>query len=182
MGIVTDNNIVEELKSEDSEAYERLYKYYFPTILSFIKRNKGNEADAEDIFQEAVLVLLQKIRQPNFILTSGLKTYLFAIAKNLWLKQLRDKKVISSNNIESWQNDVELPHEASEKSLDQKLSEWLKRITENCQKILIAIFFYKEPMDNLIKKMGWKNKHTGANQQYKCIQQLKKQKAIEEGI
>jgi hypothetical protein len=29
--------------------------------------------------------------------------------------------------------------------------------------------------------MGWKNKHTAANQQYKCIQQVKKQKDKEEG-
>ncbi|MBO9701665.1 MAG: sigma-70 family RNA polymerase sigma factor [Sporocytophaga sp.] len=181
MGNLTDNNIVEQLRSEDNEAFERLYHYYFPAILSFIKRNKGNEADAEDIFQEAVLVLIQKIRQPDFILTSALKTYLFAISKNLWLKKLRANKLSTYDNLEICQNDVELPFEESEKSRDQKLAGWLKKITENCQKILMAIFFYKEPMDNLIKKMGWKNKHTAANQQYKCIQQLKKQRAIEEG-
>jgi hypothetical protein len=35
------------------------------------------------------------------------------------------------------------------------------------------------PLEQLMKKMGWKNKHTASNQKYKCIQMLKKQVAKE---
>jgi hypothetical protein len=31
-------------------------------------------------------------------------------------------------------------------------------------------------MDSLMVKMGWKNKHTAANQKYKCMEQVKKEK------
>jgi hypothetical protein len=60
------------------------------------------------------------------------------------------------------------------KTKEQQLHNWLQKITRNCQRILKAIFFQQELMDSLMVKMGWKNKHTAANQKYKCIEQVKK--------
>ena len=81
--------------------------------------------------------------------------------------------------------DAEIPDQAvtenhlfeidSPESIEEKVQRWLYRVTENCQRILKAIFFYQEPMENLIVRMGWKNKHTAANQKYKCIEQVKKE-------
>ena len=153
------------------------FKFYFPSISSYIKQNHGNSEDAEDIFQEAMIVLLQKVRQPNFILTSSLKTYLYAIAKNLWLKKLRDNKLNLVDSEFSLTNFATDTFEIEpEKSREEKVENWLLKITRNCQNILKAIFFYEVPMDNLMVKMGWKNKHTASNQKHKCIQQIKKYK------
>ena len=94
MQTVTDDILLVQLKTGDNASFQLLYKFYFPSVASYVKQNMGNTEDAEDIFQEAILVLLQKVRQPDFILTSALKTYLYAIAKNLWLKRLRKNKLI----------------------------------------------------------------------------------------
>jgi RNA polymerase sigma factor (sigma-70 family) len=93
MQIISDNTLFDKLKAEDNSSFELLYKFYFPSVSSYIKQNLGSNQDAEDIFQEAIIVLLQKVRQADFVLTSSLKTYLYAIAKNLWLKRLRDNKM-----------------------------------------------------------------------------------------
>lgn len=175
MQTISDNTLLDKLKTEDSSSFELLYKFYFPSVASYIKQNLGNNEDAEDIFQEAIIVLLQKVRQSDFVLTSSLKTYLYAISRNLWLKRLRDNKIkfveINDLDIETEPFEIE-----QEKSKDEKVNSWLTRITENCQRILKAIFYYQEPMNSLMLKMGWKNKHTAANQQYKCIQQVKKER------
>jgi RNA polymerase sigma factor (sigma-70 family) len=175
---VPDNVLLDKLKNEDNASFEVLYKFYFPSIAAHITQNFGSTEDAEDIFQEAIIVLLQKIRQTDFVLASSLKTYLFAIAKNLWLKRLRDNKLIPVDNFEKYKEqsetfEFELQPESPK---EEKVASWLAKITANCQRILKAIFFYKEPMGSLMQKMGWKNKHTAANQQYKCIQQVKKEK------
>jgi hypothetical protein len=103
---------------------------------------------------------------------------LFAIAKNLWLKRLRDNKLIPVDNFEQYQEHSEIVafELQPEPTREEKVATWLTKITEHCQRILKAIFFYKEPMGSLMQKMGWKNKHTAANQQYKCLQQVKKEK------
>jgi DNA-directed RNA polymerase specialized sigma24 family protein len=49
----------------------------------FILNNNGRTDDAEDIFQDTMIVLLEKLRQDDFMLTASIKTYIMAIAKNL---------------------------------------------------------------------------------------------------
>ncbi len=184
MQTISDNSLLDRLKDEDNSSFEILYRFYFPSIATHITNNCGNTEDAEDIFQESIIVLLHKVRQTDFVLTSSLKTYLFAISKNLWLKRLRDNKILPVADFEKYQKETETfkIEIQPEKTKEDKLSSWLSKITANCQRILKAIFFYNEPMDSLMKKLGWKNKHTAANQQYKCIQQVKKQKDKEQHL
>ncbi len=182
MQTISDHILLDKLKTEDSSSFELLYKFYFPTIASYIKQNLGNNEDAEDIFQEAIIVLLQKVRQPDFILTSSLKTYLYAVAKNLWLKRLRDNKIKTVDNelrLITYRAETESIEIEPEKSKEEKVENWLLKITRNCQNILKALFFYEVPMDSLMVKMGWKNKHTASNQKHKCIQQIKNVKEKE---
>jgi RNA polymerase sigma factor (sigma-70 family) len=183
MQTIPDNTLLDKLKNEDNTSFEILYTFYFPSVASYVKQNMGNSEDAEDIFQEAVIVLHDKIRQPDFVLTSTLKTYVFAISKNLWLKRLRSNRLISVDDFEKYQMPIEtfLTEFEPEKTKEEKVTSWLTKITQNCQRILKALFFDNEPMDSLMKKMGWKNKHVAANQQYKCIQQVKRQKGKEGG-
>ena len=165
MQSISDTTLLQHLKNESNASFEVLYKFYFPSIAIYITQNFGSTQDAEDIFQETIIVLLKKVRQADFVLTSSLKTYLFAIAKNIWLKRLRDNKIIPVASFEKYQlqNDPFVVEIQAEPTKEEKLSVWLTKITQNCQRILKAIFFYKEPMASLMQKMGWKNKHTAAN-------------------
>jgi RNA polymerase sigma factor (sigma-70 family) len=174
MPVLSDDTLIDKLKKEESASFGLLYKLYFPTIASFIKQNSGSDQDAEDIFQETIIVLLNKVRQPEFALTASLKTYLFSISKNLWLKKLRNHKqaVIVADPAMLEAQDL-LPEEESADK--EKVVTWFQKITAHCQRILKAIFFLNEPMDNLMIKMGWKNKHTATNQKYKCIEQIRKE-------
>src|SRR5687767_7786745 len=107
MPALPDDQLLLQLKNGDSTSFKQLYKTYFPSVALYVKQNMGNTADAEDLFQEAILVLVQKVRQPEFALTSSLKTYLYAIAKNLWLKRLRDNKLMVDSDFESIQHGSE---------------------------------------------------------------------------
>jgi RNA polymerase sigma factor (sigma-70 family) len=179
---LSDSVLIEQLKTEDNAAFQLLYNFYFPSISAFVKQNSGNNEDAEDIFQEAIIVLLHKVRQSDFVLTAALKTYLFAIAKNLWLKRLRGHKLVSVEDFEAYIPETETfsVEIKPEKTREEKLTDWLMKIPKHCQNILKAIFFLNEPMDDLMVKMGWKNRHTADNQKYKCIQQVKNEKKKEE--
>ncbi len=55
-------------------ALNALYRN-FPAIRRLVRSRGGNTKDAEDIFQEALLILLKKIAQPEFQLTAKLSTY-----------------------------------------------------------------------------------------------------------
>jgi RNA polymerase sigma factor (sigma-70 family) len=170
--------LIKELQAGNTAAYTFLYKNYYPSIAHFITQNKGNKGDAEDIFQEAVICLHQKLLNPEFHVNASLKTYLFGIAKNCWLKKLRDTKVITVKDEDLLLLQAQTEDSPDEQSLEnqhgKQVHEWLDRITTHCQQVLKSIYFEAEPMNNLMDTMGWKNKHTASNQKYKCIQQIKK--------
>jgi len=175
---IFDTSLLVQLRNEQSSSYELLYKFYFPSIASYIKQNQGNKEDAEGIFQEAIIVLLNKVRQDDFELSSFLKTYLVAIVKNLWLKRLRDNKLITVEDesvLNRKSTETIVLEMYPEKTEEEKVENWLTKITINCQNLLKAIFFYNESMDSLMSKMVWKNKHTAANQKYKCMEQIKRE-------
>lgn len=81
----TDQKLTRSIKAGENHLLESFDKKNFPIIAHYVKQNKGNEEDAQDIFQEAIIVLVGKVKKPDFILTATLSTYLFAISKNIWL-------------------------------------------------------------------------------------------------
>lgn len=170
---ISDADLLRQLKNEENAAFARLYENCFTSVAKYVRRNSGNEQDAEDIFQEAVIILLNKLKQPDFFLTASIKTYLLSISKNLWLKKLRDSRPLMVADEHYLEN---LPTGDTETTYqnENKLLDWLRKITGNCQRILKAIFYFNEPMDSLMTKMGWKNKHTATNQKYKCIEQIRR--------
>ncbi|MFD1140422.1 RNA polymerase sigma factor [Larkinella insperata] len=182
MNCICDHSLLELLRAGDTAAYEWVYKKYYPTVARFIQRNRGNEGDAEDIFQESVILLHQKVTAPEFELTATLKTFLFSIARNLWLKKLRDEKLVTipDDQLMALQDTHDLTVEDTDSAelQHERLSAWMARITGHCQRVIKSIYFSHEPMDHLMLTMGWKNRHTAVNQKYKCIQQLKRASGV----
>lgn len=178
MPLISDKILIEQLRAENEYAFRLLYKFYFSSIKSHILRNTGNQQDAEDIFQEAVTVLLQQIRKSDFQLEVSLKTYLFAIAKNLWLKSLRQQKAYKAVcQMPDLPEQSIIPEIQPMLTQEEKLMGWLLKISDNCQYMLRSLYFYQLSMESLMHKMGWKNRHTADNLKYKCLQQIRRVQA-----
>ena len=171
------NAILLDLKGENNEAYGNLYLEYFGMVLGFVLRNNGNAADAEDVFQDAMVVLFEKLKNDNFELTASLKTYIFAIAKNLWLKHLRD----SSREVElelcspALMQEIDLEIDRERTAAD-RLRVFFQKITKHCQRLLNDIFFHEKSIENIQSEYGYSTKHNAINQKHKCLNQIKKAK------
>ena len=88
----TDQEIIQGLRSGDSNAVKYLARDYLPVIRYYISKNNGSEEDAKDIFQDALFIIIEKIHGSDFALQGSLATYLFAVCKNLWLMALDRQK------------------------------------------------------------------------------------------
>jgi len=83
--------IVQYLKG-DTKAFDFLVEGYLKLIYSFIYKNVGNPADAEDITQEVFLRVWKNIRR--FDQKKNFRPWIFQIAKNASIDFLRKKKTI----------------------------------------------------------------------------------------
>jgi RNA polymerase sigma-70 factor (ECF subfamily) len=73
----------------DGEAFERLYRLHGRRVFSLCLRMVGNQAEAEDLAQEAFLQLFRKIQ--TFRGESAFSTWLHRLTVNVVLMRLRKK-------------------------------------------------------------------------------------------
>lgn len=93
MNRLSEVELIDGVRRRDNRVLSYIYKNYYAAILNLILTNSGSEDDAKDIFQEAIIVVFRNIREaPDFKLESGFQTYVYSIARLLWLKSLRSKK------------------------------------------------------------------------------------------
>jgi DNA-directed RNA polymerase specialized sigma24 family protein len=77
VNIQTDEkDLLEGLAISDKKAVETIYKENFNAVQSLIINNNGSSDDAKDIFQEAMIVLYEKVRSGSFELNCQIKTYI----------------------------------------------------------------------------------------------------------
>ena len=73
---------IERLQQGDREVLIELYKENERMVRKYIMENSGTSDDAEDLLQDALVILWQNARKPNFELHAKISTYLFAIVRN----------------------------------------------------------------------------------------------------
>lgn len=173
-----DQDLIDDIAQGRPEALETVYQDHFPIILNYILKNSGNEEDAKDTFQEAVIVLYDKIIEGEFQLTSRLQTYLYSVCRFIWLKKLSSSGQIEvslshelGDNI-AYKDDIE----DSEKKEVQffLMDEALSLLGEPCKTIIKDFYIYELSMQDIAEKFGYTNANNAKNQKYKCLQRLKK--------
>lgn len=163
---------------EKSKIFNRIYDTHFEMVRKFILINSGTVNDAEDIFQDTLIVLDRKLEEENFVLTAKLKTYIMGISKNLWYKKLRNNHLfVRLDEFHGGDYDQELSSFIEqEKSYAEKLLNVISRISSHCNRLINDIFFLSKPIKEIQKIYGYTSKHNAQNQKYKCMEQLKKEK------
>ncbi|MEJ0029129.1 MAG: hypothetical protein WDO15_01590 [Bacteroidota bacterium] len=83
---------LELVRSGDNTVLKDLYRKHRSPFLQWAKR-KYAEADAADIYQQAFTIFYFNVKDGKFKgMTSSIKTYIFAIGKNLLNKFVQERK------------------------------------------------------------------------------------------
>lgn len=169
--------LLQGLARNDKKAIETIYRENYVIIQSFILKNNGFADDAKDIFQEAMIVLYEKVCSGNFELTCQIRTYLYSVCRRLWLKKLQQSQRynFSSEDIEETVSvEQELgAHEKIETDLTL-MEKALEKIGEPCKSLLEAYYLQKKSMPELAAFFGYTNADNAKTQKYKCLIRLKK--------
>ncbi|MFL9832818.1 RNA polymerase sigma factor [Chryseobacterium terrae] len=173
-------DIIEDLRGENNQAFGELYKEYFEMVNRFVIQNSGCKDDSEDIFQDTMIILLEKLQHDDFQLTASLKTYVMAIAKNLWLKKLKSFKLETPfTNLYDDQFNEEINDAIeNQRSYIDILQHYIHKITKHCQGLIHDMFFKEKSIEEIQKKYKYNNKHTAQNQKHKCVEQIRKVKSL----
>lgn len=179
------NKLLQGLKKGDEKAVQSVYDQAFHYCASFVLKNNGNMEDARSNFQECLIILFRNINRKDFSLKSSLKTYLYGINKNLWLKQLEKHKKTGLHLIvdkpEGGINLDQVTDEAigihqKEERLSQ-LEKALREHSEDCRKLLRLFFYEALNYREVAKAMGYTDAYVRKKKML-CIGALRKKLAI----
>jgi RNA polymerase sigma factor (sigma-70 family) len=169
------DEIIEGIKARDNCVLQYVYKNHFPSIHHFIISNSGSPEDAKDIFQESIIVIYRKLKeQQHFLLNSSFKTFIYSIARNLWLKHLRAIKY-EGLTIKDQQQYIELKDEPFKVSNDDlKMSlyqKYFKQLPEDCQNIL-KLTARDIPQKEIAQAMNLKSENYVKKRKHDCKEKL----------
>ena len=180
--LLTDDELLKGLAEGSDDALTQLYRRYFPMVLHFVTTNSGSEDEAKDIYQEALIVLYEKVRGGSFELHSLLKTYIYSVSRRLWLKQLSYRNRFLVNDIETaatdsaavgQMNDDLADHEERDRQFEL-MSDSLDRLGEPCRTLLEDFYIRHSSMQDITEKFGYTNADNAKTQKYKCLMRLKR--------
>ncbi len=179
---LTDEELLTGLARGSDDALNQLYRQYFPMVLHLITTNNGNEDDAKDIYQETLVVLYEKVRAGSFDLHSQLKTYIYAVGRRLWLKQLAQKSRYMVRDIDIDATDATALGQVSDDLTDHEerdrqfelMSDSLVRLGEPCRTLLEDFYIRHLSMQDITEKFGYTNADNAKTQKYKCLMRLKR--------
>jgi len=157
------------------QALSQLYRHYYEPVQQLILKNSGTADEADDIFQEVLWAFYTQLRSGKLTLQCTIKTYLYSVARNMWLNELRKR----SNKPDMVETDefivLEENHLATMMLTErnQEMAKLIRSLGEQCQEILTYFYFDRFRMKKVAALMGFANEQVAKNKKSKCLKKLK---------
>lgn len=172
-----ESRLIEQIRSGDNDALEQLYIKCRAEFLAYSARFAVNAEDAVDIYQDSVVVLYENIRSGKLaVLTSSLKTYLFAVGKYKILNSLKMKSVMTTNtdtDLDSFLP-AEVPDDPHlEETNILKMQEAFRSLGIKCQDVIRLFYYENLSIGEIKERLGYASKDVVKSQKSRCIRQIK---------
>lgn len=170
--------VIQGIQQGNDKVLDALYKSYRSEFIAWALREfKADQNAAVDIWQDCVVIFYEGVIGGRIeTLNCSLKTYLFAIGKNILLKQ--HKWNMRHGEIEETMMDdmavLEFNSGSAQEEKMQMVESALVRLGDPCRQLLLQYYYNRRSVDDIARSMGYNNGDTAKNMKYKCMQRLKK--------
>lgn len=153
-----------------AEVLEVLYNNVFPNVLSYISRRDGTKKDAEDIFQNALMVLFVKLKDEKLKIDS-FENYLFTVCRNLWRREAAKNRVTKLDTVPLWSRETELGAFYIEQKQFELYREKFGALSEQCKELL-AMSFAKVGYQKIVEAFNYASQVVARQRVFKCKNRL----------
>lgn len=170
----TDNEILALSHIDREGAWRMIYARCHSTAMRFMRSQFRAGVDFEDVFQEACIVLLNKMENPSFVLTCSIQVFLNAVCRNILLRQHRRRPNQTSIDPE-FELDLAIELGIDEEEHTVRYSVFLDVIAlmqtsaNRCYEILHLVFFDNIGMEQIADRLGYTSAANVRNQKYRCL-------------
>ncbi len=172
---ITEKDQLKQLVTGDKELMQDLYIKEFPKIRSFVLGNSGDIADAEDVFQKALMQLIARYKVKAFVIESSFSAYFYAVCRNLWRRELnKQKRIVTNDEVLEHSKEIEdMTMATLEQEKWELFQEKLTKLSDSCKQLL-QLFFQKTPYKDIMEKLGYNTDNVVRQRIFNCKSQLTK--------
>ena len=145
-----------------------LYQRAFPSVARFISRMNGSLEEAQDVFQDALIIYYERLVDPELEHPNNEVAYLLGISRNLWLKKYRAQPLkVRLDEAQALASDEQ------EWPSGHKLLRYLASAGQKCMNLLKAFYYDHLPLDELADQFGFAGVRSATVQKYKCLEKVR---------
>ncbi|MER3524615.1 MAG: hypothetical protein C4326_11285 [Ignavibacteria bacterium] len=173
----TDAKILDLIRQGDDKGLAMLYQANRKPIRAYVLRNNGTVDDAEDLLQEALIVLWERVRTNRFEYRARLSTFIYATVKNMWRRRLARARRESPADIEADTGRIEEANALDimiESEDARRVHEALLALGEPCRTLLILFYWEEQSMEHIAAALNFANADTAKAKKYQCKKALQK--------
>lgn len=183
----SDKAILSGIKNRKDIILRYLYSDYFPQVMRIVIKHGGSEQDARDLFQEALIIIFNRLKEGQLVIKSSFHNYFIVLCRFIWFRQ---------NNIKQSHTDIDkvdgyIPVGPSDEGTlqetggDRIIAEYFhnqkekifqrhyRKLPGDCKRVL-KMFFRKRSFREIAGKMEYTTEDYARRKKYLCMQQLMK--------
>ena len=142
------------------------------TIVHHIVTHGGNSYDAEDVFQDAIILFDRQIREGNFKGQSSWSTYFIGIAKWRWYSIRRKFRVVVEPDLGNDPSTESVEARVIENERRDIIDEILSKIGDRC-KNLLKLYKLSYSMEEIANELGLSSPELAKKNAYECRKKFK---------
>ena len=173
----TNEELVSGIAENDRQVLDYIYHKNFPAVKQYVLQNSGEEADALDVFQEAIIATWMNIREGKFRMVNGTTVdgYLCQIARNKWLDHLRSKSTRSTVRMVNFESEyvAETDHKQNDEARIIYLQRLYHSLGSKCRQILKLFYFKRQSLQQISETLNH-DPETLRTMKYRCMMKLRK--------
>ena len=169
-----EQQFINRIKSNDRAVLGELFGRYKKLVFGYVTSHGGDIADADDMLQEAIIVLWQKVCSGNFELSSKLSTYILAIAKNKWMAEMRKRKRFEHTalSIDTADGNPTSLNGLIKGEKVETVRKALDKINLVCKELLMLFYFEERNLQDIARILGFANPDVAKSKKYQCKKSL----------
>lgn len=189
---LSDQQLIEFIKDEN-DALGIVYTRCKSNSLGFLRKmtnGKISDYELEDVFQNAIIILYEKIVKGDFVLTCRMQTYINSVCRFQLLNKMKESNMtisIEENIGYDDEDDISMSYNTSiTDSLDEIKDEKEVQLTAlesalevmktsggKCYDLLRLFWYHKKSMNELTQIFGYSDADNTKNQKARCQKKLK---------
>lgn len=168
----SDEDILLGIRHGDSLVWEYIYNKWLPMIETMVKCHRGDTARARDVFQEATLILIEKVQEEDLRLSCKFSTYLYSICFKIQSQYNRscESKTKRMDQLPDMVCEPETDTEI-EKKVHVLVEKYFDQLSKSCQKIL-RLYVNKVSIAHISKIMNHTQVQYTMDRKYRCKRSL----------